>query len=308
MLQTSIDLSQIPQPDIVEVPDFETVLTDVKELIVSAMPAELQSSVSAVLDLESEPLAALAQAFAYREIHLLQRINEAVRAVLLSSSLNHDLDQIAADFDMERLVITEATEDADAVYESDDELRQRILLSWGRLSTAGARNAYHYFAKTADPDVLDVRAYGPETHGQEGRVYLYVLSRTGDGTAPQALLDTVREAVNQEDVRPITDYVRDFVRSAEIVAYEVEADIYVPYGVDTDVVLEKARAALDVYNASVHTINATAACSGIDGALHQDDVVTVDLKSPAADVVTVMGQAPWCTKITLNAMVMDYDR
>ncbi|MFQ9621301.1 MAG: hypothetical protein ACLR17_00425 [Enterobacteriaceae bacterium] len=32
--------------------------------------------------LESEPMAALAQAFTYREIHLLQRINEAVRAVL----------------------------------------------------------------------------------------------------------------------------------------------------------------------------------------------------------------------------------
>jgi phage-related baseplate assembly protein len=54
-----------------------------------------------------------------------------------------------------------------------------------------------------------------------------------------------------------------------IVNYQVVADIYVPYGVDTATVLEKATAALNEYTASVHLINATAARSGIDGALHQ---------------------------------------
>ena len=297
-MQTSVDLSQIPQPDVVEVPDFETVLVDIRALIVAAMPAELQASVSAALLLESEPMAALAQAF----------INEAVRAVLLSSALGADLDQVSGNFDTERLLITEATDEADAVYESDEELRARTLLSWARLSTAGARNAYHYFARGADADVLDVRAYGPETHDQEGRVFLYVLSRTGDGTAPQALLDKVLAAVNPEDVRPITDYVADYVRSAVIVNYQVVADIYVPYGVDTATVLEKATAALNEYTASVHLINATAARSGIDGALHQDGVVTVDLHSPAADVVATMGEAPHCTSVKINLVVMDYDR
>ncbi|HIE9824857.1 TPA: baseplate assembly protein [Klebsiella pneumoniae] len=204
--------------------------------------------------------------------------------------------------------LTEATDEADAVYESDEELRARTLLSWARLSTAGARNAYHYFARGADADVLDVRAYGPETHNQEGRVFLYVLSRTGDGSAPQALLDKVLAAVNPEDVRPITDYVADYVRSAMIVNYQVVADIYVPYGVDTATVLEKATAALNEYTASVHLINATAARSGIDGALHQDGVVTVDLHSPAADVVATMGEAPHCTSVKINLVVMDYDR
>nr|VXZ85941.1 Baseplate J-like protein [Klebsiella pneumoniae] len=56
---------------------------------------------------------------------------------------------------------------------------------------------------------------------------------------PQALLDKVLSAVNPEDVRPITDYVADYVRSAVIVSYQVVADIYVPYGVDTATVLEK---------------------------------------------------------------------
>jgi phage-related baseplate assembly protein len=148
----------------------------------------------------------------------------------------------------------------------------------------------------------------PETHNQEGRVFLYVLSRTGDGTAPQVLLDKVLTAVNPEDVRPITDYVADYVRSAVIVNYQVIADIYVPYGVDTATVLENATAALNEYTASVHLINATAARSGIDGALHQDGVVTVDLHSPAADVVATMGEAPHCTAVKINLVVMDHDR
>ncbi|MDM7287003.1 hypothetical protein QUH32_29195, partial [Klebsiella pneumoniae] len=48
-----------------------------------------------------------------------------------------------------------------------------------------------------------------------------------------------------------------------------------------------ASGILAEYTASVHLINATAARSGIDGALHQDGVVTVDLHSPAADVVAM---------------------
>ena len=109
-------------------------------------------------------------------------------------------------------------------------------------------------------------------------------------------------------MRPITDYVADYVRSAVIVNYQVVADIYVPYGVDSATVLEKATAALNEYTASVHLINATAARSGIDGALHQDGVVTVDLHSPAADVVATMGEAPHCTSVKINLVVMDHDR
>jgi hypothetical protein len=56
------------------------------------------------------------------------------------------------------------------------------------------------------------------------------------------------------------------IRSAVIVNYQVVADIYVPYGVDTATVLEKATAALNEYTASVHLINATAARSGMTGA------------------------------------------
>ncbi|MVX88137.1 baseplate assembly protein, partial [Escherichia coli] len=129
----------------------------------------------------------------------------------LASARKNDLDQIGANFQVQRLVITPADDSTippmPAVYEDDDAFRERIQLSWARLSTAGAKNAYHYFAQSADPDVLDVKAYGPETHSQEGRVFLYVLSRTGNGTASQPLLDKVAASVNDDEIRPLTDFV-----------------------------------------------------------------------------------------------------
>lgn len=297
----SIDLSQLTQPDAIELPDFETELAAVVALIVAAFPDDQQAAVEAALALDSEPMAALAQAYAYRSIHYAQRINEAVRAVLLASAGGNDLDQVAAWLDTERRVTIPESETDDPTYESDEVLRGRALLSWSRLSTTGPGNAYRYFALSADPEVLDARAYGPETHGQSGHIFLYVLSRSGDGTASQALLDKVAAAVNDDEVRPLTDYVS--VRSAEIVSYDVVADIHIPYGLDGDIVIENASGALTTYTDSVHLIGSTAARSGIDGALHQPGVITVAQAAPAADVVAAMGQAPKCASVTLNRVV-----
>ncbi|EJI9010414.1 baseplate J/gp47 family protein [Escherichia albertii] len=293
--QAIIDLSTIPVPDIVDIPDTESLVSQIVEKY-----TELDSLFSALV--ESDPAYKWAEALAFRVALVRQQINDAVRAVLLASACGADLDQIGANFQVQRMMITPPDDStvppSPAVYEDDDAFRERIQLSWARLSTAGAKNAYHYFAQSADPDVLDVKAYGPETHAQEGRVFLYVLSRTGDGTAPQPLLDKVAEAVNDDEIRPLTDFVS--VRSAEIVTYDVVADIHIPYGLDGELVMESARQALQKYTDSVHRIGSVAARSGIDGALHQSGVITVVLHSPPADIVPQMGQAPWCRSVTLN--------
>lgn len=92
----TIDLSQLPKPTIIEELDFETILVDVKALMVAVFPADQQSAVAAALGLESEPLNIIAQAMAYRELLLRQRINEAVAACMLSHSTGDDLDNITA--------------------------------------------------------------------------------------------------------------------------------------------------------------------------------------------------------------------
>ena len=73
----------------------------------------------------------------------------------------------------------------DPVYEDDDAFRERIQLSWAQLNTAGARNAYRFHAKSADNDVLDADAYGPETHNRPGEVDVRALAhreRSGRGS------------------------------------------------------------------------------------------------------------------------------
>ena len=53
-------------------------------VLVSLYPAEQQADVAAALTLESEPMNALLQENAEREILLRQRVNDAARAVMLA--------------------------------------------------------------------------------------------------------------------------------------------------------------------------------------------------------------------------------
>ena len=53
---STITLSQLPQPDVIEVLDFETILAERKAYFVSLYPADQQASVEATLALESEPI------------------------------------------------------------------------------------------------------------------------------------------------------------------------------------------------------------------------------------------------------------
>ncbi|HBW1051611.1 TPA: baseplate assembly protein, partial [Klebsiella pneumoniae] len=95
----TIDLSQLPSPTIIEELDFETILIEVKAVMAAAFPEDMQSAVAAAIELESEPLNIIAQAMAYRELLLRQRINEGAAACMLSHATGDDLDNIAANLD-----------------------------------------------------------------------------------------------------------------------------------------------------------------------------------------------------------------
>ena len=90
-----IDLSQLPAPQIVDVPDFETLLAERKAAFVALYPADEQDAVRRTLVLESEPVTKLLQESTYREILLRQRINEAAQAVMVAYAIGGDLDQLA---------------------------------------------------------------------------------------------------------------------------------------------------------------------------------------------------------------------
>ena len=107
-----IDLSQLPAPQIVDVPDFETLLAERKAEFVALHPKDEQEALMRTRELESEPVTKLLQENAYRELLLRQRINEAAQAVMVAYAMGGDLDHLAANYNVKRLTVTPADDDA----------------------------------------------------------------------------------------------------------------------------------------------------------------------------------------------------
>ncbi|VED52079.1 Baseplate assembly protein J [Raoultella terrigena] len=292
---STIDLSQLPSPTIIETLDFETILADVRAVMVAAFPEDQQAAVAAALALESEPLTIIAQAMAYRELLLRQRINEGAAACMLSHATGDDLDNIAANLDTERLVITAATDTADAVTEGDEALRLRAQAAFEGMSVAGPSAAYEYFARSASGQVSDARATSPSP----AEVVVAVLSTEGDGTASAALLAAVAAAVNDEEVRPLGDRVT--VQSAEIVEYDINATLYLYPGPESEPIINAAMASLQTFLAdNDKKIGRDIVRSAISAALHVQGVQRVVINTPAADLQIDNTQAARNTGYTVD--------
>ena len=285
-------------PDVVEPLDYESILAERKAALIALYPEAEQADIAALLELESEPLTKLCEENAYRELHWRQRVNEAAKAVMLAYSSKTDLDQLAANSNIERLVTDPGDPDAvppvPPTYESDDDLRLRAQRAWEGLSVAGPTKAYEFHALSADGRVADATAISPSPCV----AVVTVLSRLGDGTATQDLIDVVTAALSAEDVRPVGD--RLTVQSAAIVAYSVDATLYLYPGPEQEPILAAAQAALDAYVSTQRRIGRDIRLSAVYAALHVEGVQRVELAAPAADVVLDETQAAHCTGTTVT--------
>ena len=98
---TKVDLSQLAPPNVVEALDFESIF--------ASMLADLRARDSAFTALvESDPAYKILEVAAYRELLIRQRVNDAAKAVMVAYAAGADLDQIAANYDVARLLITPA--------------------------------------------------------------------------------------------------------------------------------------------------------------------------------------------------------
>lgn len=293
-----IDLTQLPDPTVIEDIDFEVILARRKQRLLAAMPAALRDGVAAALALETEPLTILLQENACTEMVLRQRINEGARAVMLARATGPDLDVVAANLDTRRKVIRPADPDAvpptEAVMEGDDELRVRAQQAFERMSVAGPRGAYIGHALSADDRVADVSADSPAP----AEVVVSVLAHEGDGTASAELLAVVEAALSDEDVRPVSD--RLTVQGAHIVPYAVAATLYVYPGPEAEPVMAAAETALKRYTARQHRLGRDIRRSALYAALHVEGIQRVELHEPIADMVLAGHEAGYCTSYTLT--------
>lgn len=290
----TIDLSELPPPEVIATLDYEVILSDVKAQMVSAYPEDQQDAIAAAMELESEPLNVIAQVIAYRELLLRQLVNDGAAACMLSHAVSTDLDNLAANNNTERLTVTEATDTTDAEMESDSKLRLRAQAAFEGLSVAGPTAAYEYFARSASGKVADAKASSPAP----AEVIVSVLSSEGDGTASAELIATVNAALSDDSVRPVGD--RLTVQSAEIVDYEIAATLYFYPGPESEPIADAAEEALQSWLADQGGIGRDVARSAIMAALHVQGVQRVEVQSPPANVVISDTQAARCTSVTIT--------
>lgn len=294
----AIDLSQLPPPQIVEQINFELILAERKAYMISLWPAEEQAEIAARLDMESEPLTKLLQENAYRETIWRQRVNEASLANLLATARGTDLEQLAANFNVKKLVIQEGKPSAvppvPRLMESDDSLRERAQMAWEGLSTAGPRNSYIFHARAADGRVADATAESPSP----AVAVVTVQSLLGDGTASADLLALVNTYLSDEDRRPVAD--RLLVQGAQILNYQVKAQLFLlSSGPESEPILAAAEQRLLAYVHQRRRLGMEVSESALHAALHVEGVRKVELEG-WVDIVATKAQAPFCTKVTVT--------
>lgn len=288
-----IDLSALPFPDVLDTLDFEAELAACKADLLSRDP-----DLSTVLNYESEPLVKLLQTFAYRQLLKTGQINSKAKALMLAYATGADLDHLAANRGVYRLLIQPAnplaTPPSAAIYESDDALRRRVQLEPEK-AAAGSEGCYLFWSLGADGDVRNIGLDTPTP----GFVDVWVQSHV-NAVAPPSLLDKVSSALLPAERRPFSDFVT--VKAATPVDWQLDATLILFPGFDTDVVLANAIAAADKYIAQVNNLGYDVVPSGLYAALHQQGVQRVLLNSPTEQLVLPKSNYARCTGTNINAL------
>jgi phage-related baseplate assembly protein len=260
---TAIDLSGLAPPDIIETLDYEAIVTAMRDDLVERFPL-----IAGVIDLESEPARKLIEAFAYRELGLRARINDAARAVLLASSYGTNLDHLGALF---------ATARQDG--ESDQRFRRRIQLAPEAFSVAGPEGSYQYHALTVAPWARDVSAVSR----RPGVVRVTVLKEGADPMPTLAERETIRLHLRDEAIRPLTDVVE--VMPPTIRRTRIAAKLTLYPGPDGEMVRQRALTAVTSWVEKNRMLGMNLRRSALYAALHQEGVHSVDLISPGEDLI-----------------------
>lgn len=292
----TIDLAALPAPQVLENLDFEVLYEDALRQFREYMAENWSAA------LESDPVVKLLELIAYWRVQDRARVNDAAKALLLAYAKGTDLDQLAANVELSRLVVQ--AEDLTAVpplpevLEEDDALRERVQLVYEGLTTAGPRNSYILHARNASGLVADATAESPSP----AVVDVTVLSLEGDGAADAELQATVAAHVNDDDVRPVADRVN--VRSAEILRYRVNAVVYLAgNGPEGEAVLAEAKSRLEAWKNPRRRLGVEVSRSAIDAQLHVAGVQRVDLID-WSDIRPTKAQAAWCTDVIVTRGVL----
>ncbi|WMJ01398.1 baseplate J/gp47 family protein [Pseudomonas chlororaphis subsp. aurantiaca] len=289
---SAVDLSQLPAPQVLESLDFEEIYGEELQRFREYMGDKWDAL------LESDPITKLLELGAFRRMQNRARVNDAAKALLLAYATEADLDQLAANVNLQRLVVQaedlSAVPPVERVLEANDALRERVQLVYEGLTTAGPRNSYILHARNASGRVADATAESPAP----AEVVVTVLDLEGTGLAPPELLEAVRLHLSEDDVRPVAD--RLTVQSAQILTYRVEALVYMSgTGPENEAILAECEQRLRAWVNPRRRLGLEVARSGVDAQLHIAGVSRVELVG-WSDIRPTKAQAAWCEDISVT--------
>ena len=304
---STVDFSQLPEPNLIQELDYESIFNERKEKFIALYPATEQNQWRTILNRESDPVVKVLQENAYLELLYRNKCNADARSLLLAYAEGSDLDHLAlTEYGLIRLIVTPADNSvvppSPAIYESDERLRERCLLSFDGMNTAGSANAYRYFALSADGRVDGIKVKSDE----ETPCFLDIVITQVDsenGAASAELIQIVQTALDPDTVRPVGD--RPTVKSSIATNYQIEASLYVGKNAEDALLLEAANIRLDKYIKNAQKNGESIYRSAIYAALHVDGIERVEIISPTADLVMDSYHHPYCTakNITVGGVI-----
>lgn len=297
---TTLDLAALPAPQAVQPWAYDAVLAarmatylhewDLARAIDTDLPAY------DVDKMETDPAKRLQRAGAMREGLMLQRVNEAVLAVMWASAIGSDLDQLGALVGLKRRALVEADPTAvppvEAVMESDDEYRARGPIALDATAIGYSGGTYRSIVLQAAPEVKAIAILRPGG----GRIDLVLQGRGADGSVADDVVARVRDIVLDND--ELTDIVA--VRSAVPKPYDIVAEAIVPSGPAIAPVKAASEAALATAAVALQESGATVPTDALIAAGRVAAMRKFTLISPAEDFVVADDEIAWARSIAVD--------
>lgn len=275
----SVNLSDLPDPTVIEEISFETILAAMKTDLVNRFP-----DIAPILALESSAAVKVMEVMAYRELVLRARVNDAARANLLANATGADLDHVGAN----------SSPPVERLYgETDERFRLRILLTT-QAQNVGSKDRYRLIALNTNATIADAIAY---TEPGDPTVYVALLPSAATGVFDTVVIPAVEAAFDLPENRLVNSDV--VVRSAVTSVVNVAASLTVTPG-QPSTIIESAEASLRAAWAAEGGLGRDMTRDWIKSRLMVPGVYSVALSAPASDVVKPPYEAASIGTVTLT--------
>jgi phage-related baseplate assembly protein len=179
--------------------------------------------------------------------------------------------------------------------ETDDQLRARIKIAPSAFSVAGPTEAYEFYAKSADPSIVDVACVTTAP----GVVTLYPLC-SGGVLASTALQNQILKFCSDSKVRPQNDTV--LVADPTVITFEIDVSLTIYNSAVEADVLTQVNANLAAWQAArVNLLGQDVVIAQIIGqCIIPGQVYNVTVNSPTANTVADESTYAQCTGINVS--------